>query len=86
LEGASNTLDLFRAEGHGRSNNRVEEGSGGSGGVVGDGWGRARGDIFSNEVGGGFRESRAFFRSRRVDNEVGGGEGRAKRGSGSVAV
>jgi hypothetical protein len=36
LEGSSHALELLRREGHGRSNNCIEEGGSGGGNVIGN--------------------------------------------------
>jgi hypothetical protein len=77
---------LLRAEGHGRCNNSIEEGGGVGGGVVANGGRGARGDVLTNEMGGGFWDGRAFVRPRRVDDESIFGEGRAESSGFRVAV
>jgi hypothetical protein len=86
LKGASHALQLFGAEGHGRANSSIEEGCIIGGRVVLNRGEGARGDIFSNKVGGGFWESRGFFGSRRVDNESMVGEGRSEGSGFGVTV
>jgi hypothetical protein len=86
LEGSSHALELLGREGHGRSNNCIEEGGSGGGIVIGDWGGRARGNVFANEVGWGFWRGRTLIRARGMDDKARVGECRAKGGGELMAV
>jgi hypothetical protein len=86
LEGSSHALELLWRERHGRGNDSIEEGGSSGGSVVGNGGGRARGNVFSNEVGGGFWRGGALIRARGMDDEARVGECWAERGGVLVAM